>query len=619
MRTHFRASLRELRFFLWELLGTQSVLGRTPYQGRERAQLDELLERGLEFANEMAQWYSSADEQGCRLDTQGRVHLPSGFEDLWQRWQGWADLGLQAGAANQDQGLIPGPVKQAVMELLMGANPAFMCFGGFTPPATRLVRTHGTEMQKARLLPPLEQFRWDACYCATEADAGSDLLAITSSGRELGNGVWVVEGEKLYITAGLHDLTENTLYVVLARLDGAPRDSMFLSCFLVPRWWYDEQTGEWIDNHVRCIEVPRKMGMKGCPNTRLRFGAGGVSRGWLLGDRRNAGMLQFATLARHARVNSGIFAIGLASTAYLNSVAYARRRVQGRRLHENAVAQAQRQAIIQHADVQRMLLDMKARVEACRTLVGRITWLSTQQELEEAEALPDIAALERYAKLMPVLVPIAKTWTAEQSWKVCETAMQVHGGIGYTEHAPVEQYLRDVKILSIWEGTSYVQSLVLVRDALAYGRRQKSVQWLREWIEDTLAPCASFPTLELPRQAVLTALSHCAAVLDHVKHEVQAGRLNDCSHHFTRIADMFGTTLGAWGLLESAQVAAQKLAADMSLVEADRAFYLGKLKAMEYFIDVVLPSVALGRQLIAREAPAYVHVSAPELASMEDA
>ncbi|WP_295565516.1 acyl-CoA dehydrogenase family protein [uncultured Stenotrophomonas sp.] len=592
MSTHFRADLQALRFHLWNVLGLEELLGKAPFHGMDRARIDALLERGLAFAEDMAQTYRSADVQGCSLDQEGRVRLPDGFDELWKRWLGWEDFGVQAGGNDAGRGVIPAPAKQLVMELLMGANPAFMCFGGFTPPATRLIRMHGTPSQKAALLPPLEGFRWDACYCATEAGAGSDLLAIRSTATELDGGIWGVVGEKLYITAGFHELTENTLYIVLARPAGSRPDSMFLSCYLVPRRWWDEDQGCYVDNNVRCTEVTRKMGMRGCPNTRLRFGEGAPSRGWLLGDRCNAGMLQFATLARHARVNSAIFATGLASTAYLNSVEYAQQRIQGRRLHENAVATAPRQPIAVHADVKRMLLDMRCRLEASRSLVSRVTWLSAQQEAEQARPDPDADRLDRWARLASLLVPISKTWTADQAWKICETAMQVHGGIGYTEHMPVEQYLRDVKILSIWEGTSYIQSLTLVRDGLAYGRSERLLKALREWVRDDLHACRRHAGLAPACDAVLQALDDCLETMAHVRGEVAAGRLDACSAHFVRIVDMFGTTLGAWGVLQNA-------AAEQAQALHGEPGGGGYGASLDHYLGTILPLVRLSRSIVA--------------------
>lgn len=591
MTTHFRADLQAHRFHLWNVLGLDELLGKAPFLKMDRTRVDALLERGLAFAEDMAQTYRSADVQGSSLEEDGRVRLPAGFDQLWQNWLGWEDFGVQAGGDHSDRGVIPAPAKQLVMELLMGANPAFMCFGGFTPPATRLIRTHGTPSQKATLLPPLEGFRWDACYCATEAEAGSDLLAIRSTARELDGGVWGVEGEKLYITAGFHELTENTLYIVLARPEGSRPDSMFLSCYLVPRRWWDEAQCKYVDNNIRCLEVTRKMGMRGCPNTRLGFGVGAPSRAWLLGDRVNAGMLQFAALARHARVNSAIFATGLASTAYLNSLEYAQRRIQGRRLHENAVSSAPRQPIASHADVRRMLLDMRCRLEASRSLVSRVTWLSALQEVEQARPEPDVEQLERWGRLASLLVPISKTWSADQAWKICETAMQVHGGIGYTEHMPVEQYLRDVKILSIWEGTSYIQSLTLVRDGLAYGRSERHLRALHGWVSDDVGLCAEHPSLVPACDAVLHALDDCVGVMVHVRNEVAAGRLDECSAHFVRIADMFGNTLGAWGLLQNA---AAELTQSLQGTVVDG----GYGASLSHYLSTILPLVALSRRIV---------------------
>lgn len=591
MSTHFRADLPSLRFHLWNVLRLEELLGKPPFHDMDRARIDALLERGLDFAEEMAQTYSSADRDGCTLQENGHVRLPEGFERLWRRWVEWEDFGIQAGGADAERGVIPAPAKQLVMELLMGANPAFMCFGGFTPPATRLIRMHGTPEQKASLLPVLEGFLWDACYCATEAGAGSDLLAIRSTATEIGAGIWGVTGEKLYVTAGFHELTKNTLYIVLARPEDSGPDSMFLSCYLVPRRWWDEARGCHVDNYVRCMEVTPKLGMRGCPNTRLRFGEGGPSRGWLLGDRRNAGMLQFGTLARHARVNSAIFATGLASTAYLRSKQYAQRRIQGRRLQENVVASAPRQCIAVHADVQRMLLDMRCRLEASRSLVSRVTWLSAMQEVERARVTPDADQLDRWSRLASMLVPISKTWTADQAWKICETAMQVHGGIGYTEHTPVEQYLRDVKILSIWEGTSYIQSLTLVRDVLAYGRSERLLRALRGWVDDDLLACRQNAGLAPACDAVLQALDDCLATMAHVRSEVRDGRLDTCSAHFVRISDMFGTALGAWGLLQNAAAEQSQAPAD----EIDEGDYSASL---DYYLSTILPLVKFSRGIV---------------------
>ncbi len=611
-----RGRLRELRFVLWELLRADRLLDAPPFRGFDRGYHDEVLERALAFAREIGASADADDREGCSLGPDGRVRIPASFERLWPRWRAWADLGTPVAAADGPaaESQLPAPVKQAVMELLMGANPAFMCFGGFTAPAARLVREHGTDLQKRLFLERLEGWWWDACYCATEADAGSDLLAMRSAATEIEGepGVWAIEGEKRYITAGRHELTENTLYVVLARVAPARADSMFLSCFLVPRYWIDPVTGERSDNHVACVAVPDKMGLRACPNTHLRFGTGGPTRALLLGDRRNAGLLQFTALARQARVNTGIFGVGLAAQACADSVAYARTRVQGKRLADASNAGADRVSIVEHADVQRMLLDMKARTEAARVLIGRVAMLSAEG-LAEA---PDAESQAERRRLAALLVPIVKTWCAEQCARVCDTAIQVHGGIGYTDATSVGRYARDARVLSIWEGTSYVQALLLVRDALAFGRNRAQWQALRAAVLGTLAQRPMPAELQPQHAALLRALDDCAAVLERVREALEQRRLEPMATQFVRIAEMFGHTLGAWSLLEAAQVAAAALPQAGS--DDERAFYRGKLKAARHFFDCVLPEVAHARALVDAAAGEGLAASADELALLDE-
>ncbi|UXI66194.1 acyl-CoA dehydrogenase [Tahibacter amnicola] len=615
---HLATSLRELRFLLWEFLPTESeLLSVPPYGGRDRAYYDDVLEKARGFALEMGEAYRASDIEECHLRDDGTVALPTDFERLWSRWSAWAELGAAATGRAEANGdaVMPAPVKQAIMELLMGANPAFMCFGGFTAPAARLIRLHGTPQQKALLLEPLESFHWDACYCATENEAGSDLLAIRTEAEEVGPSLWSLTGDKRYITAGRHDLTDNTVYVVLARLKDAPANSMFLSCFLVPRYWIDTDTGERSDNHVECIGVPRKMGLRGCPNTHLTFGRKGQTRAFLLGDRRNAGLLQFVSLARQARVNSGIFAVGLASTAYLNSVRYARGRVQGRRLSQVSSADAARVPIIEHADVQRMLIDMKARVEACRGLIGKVSLLSARLTRAEHRDQPDADEIAAGRKLVELLVPIVKTYCSEQGWRVCEAAIQLHGGIGYTDSVPVEQYARDARIMSIWEGTTYVQALLLVRDALAFGRNASLMDRLEGMMRDSFAERPLAPSVAPRADELWNAFGECRAAMNGVHRALQERRLDPASFHFTRIAEMFGTTLAAWCLLEAASVAEH--AAARTTDAQEHAFYRGKTKAMHYFFDLVLPEVEHARHLVEKTVADDIALQSAEFALID--
>ena len=410
----------------------------------------------------------------------------------------------------------------------------------------------------------------------------------------------------------MHTLTENTVYFVLGRINTTTSTSYSLSCLLVPRFWPNPQTGELEDNHVECTSLLRKMGLKGCANTQLVFGRSGTTRAVLLGDRKNAGLLQLVPLMNQARMSTAIIGLGLASSAYLHSVDFAGKRLQGRAISRTSDASAPAVPIIEHADVQRMLLEMKARVEGCRGLLGKLTGASTQAFALEAEPVLDEARVEKYRKLVLLFTPICKAFVSDQAWKICELAIQVHGGIGYTDAYPVEQNARDVKILSIWEGTNYIQSQDLVRDKLGFGRNSRLIKYLREELDAFLSSKigvgtelqAKFPLLENAMLAVEQAL---AFINEHVR----AGRTHETSQFYTRFLEMLGLTASAWVLLESACLAERQLHQQPSAEEA--AFYRGKVKTAQYFFANILPTVTQHAQAIENLLVAHCSIALDEL------
>lgn len=608
----YKVSLRELRFFLWELHKTdQTFLARAPFNDKSRAYYDALLERARAFAYELGKAYQASDRQECRLLENGTVEIPKEFHGLWQRYKDeW--IQVLGNDSESQQPALPPLIRQAIQEMFMGANPAFMTYGGFNFPAIKLLKLHGTAAQKATYLRKLQHYDWDACFCATEQQAGSDLTAVTTLAKPLENGEYAVSGEKVYISAGMHTLTENTVYFVLGRINSATSTSYSLSCLLVPRFWPNPETGELEDNHVECTSLLRKMGLKGCANTQLVFGRSGTTRAVLLGDRKNAGLLQLVPLMNQARMSTAIIGLGLASSAYLHSADFAGKRLQGRAISRTSDASAPAVPIIEHADVQRMLLEMKARVEGCRGLLGKLTGASTQAFALEAEPVLDEAQVEKYRKLVLLFTPICKAFVSDQAWKICELAIQVHGGVGYTDAYPVEQNARDVKILSIWEGTNYIQSQDLVRDKLGFGRNSRLIKFLREELDAFLSRKMGvgtelkghFPVLENAMIAVEQAL---ALINEHVR----AGRTHETSQFFTRFLEMLGLTASAWVLLESACLAERQLRQPLSAEEA--AFYRGKVKTAQYFFANILPTVTQHAQTIENLLVAHCSIALDEL------
>ncbi|MEX3959743.1 acyl-CoA dehydrogenase [Trinickia sp. EG282A] len=629
--TAYKVSLRELRFFLWELNDVERrFLSAAPYSGRDRAYYDTLLERARDFALELGKSYRSSDIEGCTLGANGEVAIPSDFHALWTRFRAeWvavfgnkrAAAGEQASDGNAAHANIDVPpiLTQVILEMFMGANPSFMTYGGFTRPATKLLQMHGTPAQK-RFVDRLSTYEWDACFCATEPQAGSDLTAVTTSAAPIGGDVYAVTGEKIYISAGMHELTGNTLYFVLARVDTATPDSFSLSCLVVPRFWENETTGELEPNHVECIGLPRKMGLKGCANTHLVFGRSGVTRAYLLGNRKNVGLLQLVPLMNQARMSTGMFGVGVASSAYLHSVAYARRRFQGRPIEAASDTSAPRVRIIEHADVQRMLLDMKVRVEGCRGLLGKLASAATQAAILEAAPGADTTAIERNRKLQQLLTPICKAFISDQAWRICETAIQVHGGIGYTDASPVEQNARDVKILSIWEGANYIQAQDLVRDKLGFGRNSVLMRYFREELDACLDRQAanahdSFDRWFVALRAAADALERG---LERIAQTVQGGEMRASSQFYTRFLEMFGLVGSGWVLLESACIADRRLREDDVKSDlAESAFYRGKIKSAAYFFENVLPLVEHQADVLDRMSSAACMATPEELAEAE--
>ena len=600
----FRVERRELDFFLWELCRVhETQFGVAPFRPLTRAQAERLVDDACAFASRLGESYQSGDREGCRLEDDGRVTLPSAYAGLWPEfvrdWVRFERDGRTADAGDDPAGL-PTTLMQVILELFMGANPSFMTYGGFCAPAAKLIARNGTARQKALFHERIRRYEWDACFCATEKDAGSDVTAVRTIGLEQADGSWDIRGEKIYISAAMHQLTDNTVYFVLGRSDASTADSFAMSCFLVPKYWVEDD-GTLTENHVRCVKVEDKMGLRGCANTHLVFGSGGRTRGFLLGDRKNVGLLQFAPLMSEARMGTGLFGLGLASAAYLHSLEFARRRVQGRRIEQAAATGAPRVAIIEHADVQRMLLEMKSKVEGCRGLLGKLTRCAADLHAGRAAARPadEIARSER---LLKFYTPLVKAYISDQAWRICELAIQVHGGIGYIRDLPIEQYARDVKILSIWEGTNYIQAQDLVREKLAFGRNPVVMDHLGE---DLRAFLAGVPESLAPQaQAVAYAWAVVEGSLGAIGGWVQSRELGRVTQHATRFLAMVAQVVVAWCLLEAAAVAERALQAS-DVGPDDRDFYAGKLAAARWFIHNALPSVH-GDAAVLRDVASFV-------------
>lgn len=578
---------REIEFILWELFRIQDSLGQAPCEKIARSDVEALFERAAPHVRKLAAANAAGDRDPARLLDDGSVYIPEAFLPLWEEHRrDWFWLRQQLDGSrlvNRGGRQLPHLVIQLLGEQFLGANASFMTYAGFTPAAATLIRKRGTPEQQAVFLEKLDSVSWDACLTATEPNAGSDLIAIETYADRLDGDVYAIHGEKCYITAGQHGLTENTVHIILARTRKGASGPLAISCFLVPRLW-PQPDGSLIPNGVRCTEVVGKMGLNGCANTRLTFGVEGQTRGYLLGGKENVALLQLAHLMRLARIGTGQIALALASTSYLQALDYARRRIQGARFDEAANPRAARVAIIEHPDVQRMLLEMKSRVEGARILLGRIAHSGLKLKQLTLAAAPR-EAVAKVERLSILLAPVAKAHISDDSWHVISLALQVHGAKGYLQDLPIEQNLRDARILSIWEGTNYIQAQDLIRDKLRFGCESLLFVDFRDAVRESieqarLQNCLAADTSQLER-----ALDGLHQVMTAIGQQASTQEFLPIAQFCTRVMGLFGTIAVGWGLLDAACVAAAALEREPG---RDGAFYRGKLKTTHYYMANVV-------------------------------
>ena len=567
----YLAPLDDIRFVIWQQNQAEVCL-KTHYPWLTRERVDNLLEEAADFASKvLSTSYQEADRQECWLDTEGHVHVPECYGELLAQFR--KEWGTRLKPYEQGGLGLPPLIQYAVLEMFMGAHPAFMTYVGFNGPALQLLTRYGTAQQLEYYGPPLAEYRWTSSLCITEAEAGSDLSRITTHAELQDDGRYLIRGEKRFISAGMHSLTENIVWFVLARIKDAPPGVLGLSCFIVPR--FDDGR----DNQVSCSEVVRKMGLKGCANTHLRFGEKGPCYGYLMGDRENIGLVQLLSMMTPARISTGIYALGMASSAYLNALNYARQRIQGKQFDRAMSAQAPSLPIVSHPDVQRMLSEMKALTEGCRALLGKLGMAETHYLL--ATAREEKQEAEQQLAFFELLTPLVKAYCSSKAWAVAEDAIQVLGGNGYLSTFPVEQYARDCKVLSIWEGTNHIQAQFLLRDKLGMGLRDTyGLQELNVRISTFITQAKTQPELAPMAEQLELAQAVMQSTLNAIGDNVRKGQMLAVPACANIMMEIVAEVIICWCLLEAAEVA--RTVENVTQRE-------GKYATAQYFTGTTLP------------------------------
>jgi alkylation response protein AidB-like acyl-CoA dehydrogenase len=596
--SHFHANLRDTFFQLFEVLGIQSsVLGKPPFASMDEEAARAAIEGLLEVVQ--AHWtptFASGDREGAQLGPDGNVRLPTGFHRALDAYYqgGWNKLELPEALGGFGA---PPSVRWAAFELMAAANPA-LCFYVFGNVMAQIIDSMGTPAQRARYVRGLAELRWGATMVLTEPGAGSDVGAGTTRARHVGGDEWHLEGTKRFITNGDFDYPKNIVHMVLARPEGAVAGTKGLSMFIVPKVWVeaDGRFGE--RNGVIVSKVEHKMGLRGSATCELQLGDGRPCRGLLLGDVHD-GIAQMFHVIEYARMGVGTKSMATLSTAYANALAYARVRKQGADLVRQTDKTAPRVEILRHPDVRRMLMLQKAYAEGLRATVLWTAHVQDQVAQHGGQRNPEAA---RFAALNDLMLPLVKGFGSEKVYELLGLALQCFGGSGYCQDYPIEQYIRDQKIDSLYEGTTHIQALDLFFRKIARDRGATLTALCGE-IAKTVDELPA--ELAVEQRALRTALSDLQTMMAAITAKLGAS-LYHVGLHGNRILFALGQLVVGWRLAVSAVVAARALPASRG---NDAAFYRGKLAASRFFASEVLPEVSLARQLVERGDLAVMEIA----------
>ncbi|MGD9332731.1 MAG: acyl-CoA dehydrogenase family protein, partial [Desulfobacterales bacterium] len=449
------ADRRDVDFVLYEQFDAEALCRQEVFNTFNRKTFDMIIDEARQLAiKEILPTLTEGDRVGLTFED-GQVRMPECFHRAYERFLEGEWIGLTANPAFGGQGL-PYLVAQAVSDFHLGANYAFTLFGFGCVGAGEMIEIFGSAAQKEMFLQKMYSGKWAGTMVLTEPEAGSDVGALTTSACQQADGSYLITGNKIFISGGEQDLTENIIHPVLARIEGAPAGTRGISLFIVPKIWVHADGSLGSRNDVVCTGIEKKMGIHASPTCSLAFGSRGTCRGLLLGE-ENRGMKVMFHMMNAARLLVGAIGATSASAAYLYALNYARERRQGRDLEKTFEADAPQVPIIRHPDVRRMLMWMKAHVEGMRSFVYYGALL-----LDKIRCAAEDETRAYHQGLLDLLTPVLKAYCTDRGFEVCSQAVQVYGGYGYTREYPVEQLLRDVRIGSIYEGTNGIQAMDLL-------------------------------------------------------------------------------------------------------------------------------------------------------------
>ena len=571
--SEYLAPLEDMKFTLKEVVDIASLTELPNFSKVGLESLDDILDEAGRFFNEVISPTNRVgDLEGSKLNQDGKVTTPTGFKEAYAQYvdAGWGAISFDP---EYGGGGFPWLVGIAVTEMLTAANMAMSLNPMLTQGSIHALTAHGDPNQKLAWLPKLITGEWAGTMNLTEPQAGSDVGALTAKAELQENGTYLISGQKIYITWGEHDLTENIIHLVLARTPNAPPGTKGISLFIVPKFLVNDDGSLGEENDVKCLSIEHKLGIHASPTCVLQFGDNGGAIGYLVGD-ENSGMRYMFTMMNQARLAVGLEGLAVADRAYQQALEYALERRQGRRPE---TPKGESSLIIEHPDVRRMLMTMKAYVEAMRCLV----YLNAKA-IDIAHHHPDESEREQGRELTDLLTPISKGWCTDLGNELTSLGIQVHGGMGFVEETGAAQHYRDIRIAGIYEGTNGIQAIDLVGRKLNM-RNGDVVFELLTQIDETVTKLneKGLEEIGLPLKEANESLKKASTWLL----ENGAGNSDAVLAGATPYLRMFGTTIGGWLMANSA------LSAQQLLTEAteNTEFLQAKIETARFFAQQLLP------------------------------
>jgi len=553
----YRAPLADIRFVLEELLDVGQLATLPGYEDATPDLLAAVREEAAKLCEDViAPLNQKGDAEGCHYE-RGTVRTPAGFRDAYDAYRAGGWPAMVAAPEHGGQGL-PHIAGVVLDELLCSANLSFSMYPLLAHGAVGALDRWGDEELKRRFLPKLVDGSWTGTMCLTEPQAGTDLGLIRTRAVPAGDGAYLLTGTKIFISAGEHDLTDNIIHLVLARLPDAPAGTKGISLFLVPKRLPTEEGAAGLPNGVACGSIEHKMGIKANATCVMNFEN---ARGWLVGE-PHKGMRAMFTMMNGARLGVGMQGLGVAEVSYQNALAYAKERMQGRAVGGAVTPNADADPIIVHPDVRRMLMTMKAYIEGMRALAY---WAGVLVDVEERH--PDLARREEAADLVALMTPVIKAFCTDVGFEITNLALQCFGGHGYIREYGMEQFVRDARIAQIYEGTNGVQAMDLLGRKVPDGNGRLVKRFLAI-VQGDLETAASRPGL----QALASEVSTSVQLLAETTRRVMARAQQDPDEVGAAAVDylrLFGLVATGWMWMRMAALSETK--------RATAEFYVAKL------------------------------------------